>query len=108
MRKVLLGAAATLVLFACGTGKAPEQTEPGTQQGVVKSEEGLVLQEAAGVVSGSLSGEGEATFSSREVESGVYRVEVRLNGMTLSGLVDPASGVSAMDGFADGSGQDTQ
>jgi hypothetical protein len=97
-----------LVLFACGTGKAPEQAEPGTQ-GVVHAEEGLVLNEGAGEVSGHFNQEGaEARFSSREVEPGVYRIEVDVNGMTLSGLVDPANGVSAMDGFAAGNGDDTQ
>lgn len=107
MRKVL-GAAATLVLFACGTGTAPEQTEPETR-GVEQSEEGLVLNEAPGEVSGHFGrGEVEARFSSREVEPGVYRLEVRVNGVTLSGLMDPAEGVSVLDGFADASGADTQ
>ena len=42
------------------------------------------------------------------VEPGVYRVEVRFNGMTLTGLVDPENGVSTLDGFAESNGQDTQ
>lgn len=105
MRKVL-AAAATLVLFACGTGKAPEQNEPQTQAPAA-SAEGLSLDEAAGSVSGRYAGKGEASFSSRQVEEGVYRVEVRVNGMTLSGLMDPVNGVSSLDGFAD-SGADTQ
>jgi hypothetical protein len=106
MRKVL-GAAATLLMFACGTGKAPEQTEtkePETQS-VAPSADGLVLEESQGVVSGSFR---EMTFSSREVEPGAYRIEVRANGMTMTGLLDAANGVSVLDGFADATGKSTQ
>ncbi|XXF77770.1 hypothetical protein P2318_32680 [Myxococcaceae bacterium GXIMD 01537] len=111
MRKVLT-AAATLVLFACGSGKSPEQEAPqetGTQ-GAPRSAETLSLKEAPGEVSGTYGSEGAdaVAFSSREVETGVFRVEVRFSGMTLSGLMEPAQGVSVLDGFAEGNGQDTQ
>ncbi|MBU8896819.1 hypothetical protein DRW03_16280 [Corallococcus sp. H22C18031201] len=100
MRK-MLGAVATLMLWACGgAGGAPESA-PKT--------EGLSLSTEPGVTQGSFVRTGaEVTFSSREVESGVYRLELRLHGMTLTGLLDPANGVSTMDGFADGNAQDTQ
>ncbi len=104
MRK-LFGAVVSLALVACGgAGTAPSQTEPG-HEAVAPSAEGLALAEKPGEVSGSY---GQLRFASREVESGVYRVEVRFNAMTLTGLMDPANGVSVLDGFADEGGKDTQ
>ncbi|MFP2932400.1 hypothetical protein ACLESO_46080 [Pyxidicoccus sp. 3LG] len=98
MRKVLC-AVATLTLWACGgSGEAPRAKQ-----------EGLSLSAGEGSTSGSFVHDGgEVTFSSREVEPGVYRLEVRLRGMALTGLLDPASGVSTLDGFAEADAADTQ
>lgn len=102
MRKIL-GAVAAVVLFACGS---PSGT-------VAQPEEGLALAVEQGVTQGTFhtgasQGNAEVKFSSREVEPGVYRVEVRFNGMALTGLMDPGNGVSTLDGFAEANGQDTQ
>jgi hypothetical protein len=102
MRKIL-GAVAAVVLFACGS---PSGT-------AAQPEEGLTLAVEPGVTQGTFltgasQGNAEVKFSSREVEPGVYRVEVRFNGMTLTGLMDPGNGVSTLDGFAEANGQDTQ
>jgi hypothetical protein len=100
MRKVL-GAVATLMLWACGGAGGPDAQTPKT--------EGLNVSAETGVTQGSFVHAGaEVSFSSREVEAGVYRLELRMHGMTLTGLMDPANGVSTLDGFADGNGQDTQ
>ncbi|WP_224362824.1 hypothetical protein [Hyalangium versicolor] len=107
MRKIL-GAVVAVVLCACGnpsgtfsepSGEVPSEglslsVEPGTTQGTF--------------LAGRSQGDAEVKFSSREVEPGVYRIEVRYNGMTLTGLVDSENGVSSMDGFAETNGQDTQ
>jgi hypothetical protein len=101
MRKVLWTAVATWMLCACGGAK--EGDAPPAKQ------EGLTLSVEAGGTAGTfVQGGGEVSFSSREVEPGVYRLEVRLRGMTLTGLMDPASGVSTLDGFADEDATDTQ
>jgi hypothetical protein len=104
MRKIL-GAVAAVVLFACGSPSGTS-SEPAAAQ----PEEGLTLAVEPGVTRGTfLTGAGtEVKLSSREVEPGVYRIEVRFNGMTLAGLVDPENGVSTLDGFAEANGQDTQ
>jgi hypothetical protein len=102
MRKALCAAVASLMLAACG-GSSGGDTAAEVKQ------DGLSMSEAAGRTDGTfVQGGGEVSFSSREVEPGVYRLEVRLRGMTLTGLMDPASGVSTLDGFADGSTTDTQ
>ncbi|MBN1206265.1 MAG: hypothetical protein JXB05_15215 [Myxococcaceae bacterium] len=102
MRKIL-GAVAAVVLFACGS---PSGTPEGrTEAGAVQPSEGLKLAVEPGVTQGTFR---EVVFSSREVEPGVYRIEVRFNGMTLTGLMDAENGVSALDGFAEANGQDTQ
>lgn len=107
MRK-LLGAVAAVVLFACGnpsgTPADPSAAQPA---------EGLSLAVEQGVtqgtfVAGQSQGGAEVKFSSRQVEQGVFRIEVRYNGMTLTGLVDADNGVSTLDGFAEANGQDTQ
>jgi len=101
MRKAPCLAVATLMLWACG-GANGGDTAP-------SKEEGLSMLAEAGSTAGSfVHGGDEVSFSSREVEPGVYRLEVRLRAMTLTGLMDPASGVSTLDGFADGSAADTQ
>ncbi len=101
MRKALC-AVATLMLWACGGSGGGGDTSQA-------KEEGLSLASEPGATHGSYAqGGGEVTFSSREVEPGVYRLEVRLRGMTLTGLLDPANGVSTIDGFADEGASDTQ
>ncbi|MFL5348971.1 MAG: hypothetical protein ACJ8AT_29580 [Hyalangium sp.] len=107
MRKIL-GAVAAVVLFACGNPSGTS-AEPGATQPT----EGLSLAVEQGVtqgtfVTGQSQGSAEVKFSSRQVEQGVFRVEVRFNGMTLTGLVDADNGVSTLDGFAEANGQDTQ
>jgi hypothetical protein len=98
MRKAL-AAVLALTLWGCGgAGNAPATDAS-------NSSEGLVLEQAPGQVNGRFNG---TTLSSREVEPGVYRVEVRLQGMTLAGLMDVANGVSTLDGFAEETGADTQ
>ncbi len=71
MRKTL-GAVVAVVMFACGSPSGTGGTEQPT--------EGLTLTVEAGATHGTfVDGEhGEAKFSSREVEPGVYRIEVRL------------------------------
>jgi hypothetical protein len=107
MQKIL-GAVAAVVLVACGSPSGTSM-EPTAEQ----LEEGLTLAVEPGVTqgiffTGASHGSAEVKFSSREVEPGVYRIEVRFNGMTLTGLVDPGNGVTTLDGFAEANGQDTQ
>ncbi|MBN8229879.1 hypothetical protein JYK02_20415 [Corallococcus macrosporus] len=100
MRKALGGAVAALLLWGCGG--AGTEASPA-------SPEGLSLTSGTGVTEGTWAHDGQTvSFASREVEPGVYRLEVRMHGMTLTGLMDPASGVSTLDGFADANVQDTQ
>ncbi|NTX54672.1 hypothetical protein [Myxococcus sp. CA039A] len=100
MRKALC-AVATLMLWACGGSGGGETVQ--------SRQEGLTLSAETGDTRGTFARDGgEVAFSAREVEPGVYRLEVRLRGMTLAGLLDPASGVSTMDGFADEGAADTQ
>jgi hypothetical protein len=100
MRKVL-GAVAAMMLWGCGGQGTTTETLTGV--------DGLELKQEAGGVSGRyVQGALEVGFSSRSVEEGVYRIELRQNGMTLTGLVDPTNGVSSLDGFAEESGLDTQ
>jgi len=100
MRKIL-GAVAAMALWACGGQSGPANTNEPAQ-----AVDGLELTAEAGAVSGRFGA--DTRFSSRVVEQGVYRIEVRTNGMTLTGLVDAANGVSSLDGFAEATGQDTQ
>lgn len=102
MRKVL-GAVAAMTLWACGGQSGPANE-------AAQAAEGLELTSEASGVSGRLvDAQGTPThFSSRLVEQGVYRIEVRLNGLTLTGLVDADNGVSSLDGFAEETGGDTQ
>ncbi|MCP3102724.1 hypothetical protein LZ198_27995 [Myxococcus sp. K15C18031901] len=96
MRKALC-AVATLMLWACG-GETPQAKQ-----------DGMSISTESGDTHGTfVRGGEEVSFSSLEVEPGVYRLEVRLRGLALTGLLDPASGVSTLDGFADSSGADTQ
>lgn len=91
MRNFLGAVAAVMLWGRGGEGRGPV----GTQE--------------AGGVSGRFTREDvEARFSSKQVEQGVYRIEVRQNGMTLTSLVDAVNGVSSLDGFAEESGQGTQ
>ncbi|HYO67189.1 MAG TPA: hypothetical protein VEU33_14030 [Archangium sp.] len=100
MRRVL-GAVAAVLLLGCGGGTRTEDA--------AQAVDGLSLKQESGGVTGRFTQAGtEAWFSSKRVEEGVYRIEVRQNGMTLSGLVDVANGVSDLDGFGEETGQDTQ
>lgn len=65
-------------------------------------------QEADGIRGTFVRGADEVAFSSREVEEGIFDIEVRLLGLTLTGLLDPANGVSALDGFVTETGEETQ
>src|SRR5689334_12658208 len=100
MRKALGGAVAALLLWGCGGAGA---------EGPAASPEGLALTSGTGPTERTWAHDGQrGAFASREVEPGVYRLEVRMHRMTLTGLLDPASGVSTLDGFADANVQDTQ
>ena len=102
MRKAL-GVVAALLMWGCG-GAGPDVPAASPE-----SPDGLTLQSEAGVTQGTWGqGDRSVSFASREVEPGVYRLEVRLGELTLTGLLDPASGVSTLDGFADANAQDTQ
>lgn len=91
-----------MMLWGCG-GQDSGPAE------AARAADGLELTQEAGAVSGRFTqGGAEARFTSRQVEQGVYRIEVRQNGMTLTGLVDAVNGVSTLDGFAEESGQGTQ
>ncbi|AKJ08255.1 putative lipoprotein [Archangium gephyra] len=90
-----------MMLVGCGGGTRTEDA--------AQAADGLELKQESGVVTGRFAQAGaEASFSSKQVEEGVYRIEVRQNGMTLTGLVDTANGVSDLDGFGAETGQDTQ
>ncbi|KFA87872.1 hypothetical protein [Archangium violaceum] len=98
MRRVL-GAVAAVMLLGCGGSTRPE----------AQAVDGLELKQESGAVTGRFAQAGaEASFSSKQVEEGVYRIEVRQNGMSLTGLVDAVNGVSDLDGFGEETGQDTQ
>ncbi|NNB87295.1 hypothetical protein [Corallococcus exiguus] len=100
MRKALGGAVAALLWWGCGGA--------GTEAPLA-SPEGLSLTSGTGLTEGTWAHDGQTvSFASREVEPGVYRLEVRMHGMTLTGLMGPASGVSTLDGFADTNVHDTQ
>ncbi len=103
MRK-FLGVVVAMVLSGCG-GAGGSATPAGPASATAALELSRVADGATGRFA---QGGFEARFSSRQVEPGVYRVEVRHNGMTLTGLVDAAQGVSSLDGFAEDNGQDTQ
>ncbi|MDY7230132.1 hypothetical protein [Hyalangium rubrum] len=104
MRK-MLGAVVAVVMFACGSPSGTSVEPEGAQPS-----EGLSLTVAQGTTHGTFRAEGQdaTTLSSREVEPGVFRIEVSLNGLALTALVDAENGVSTLDGFAAGNGQNTQ
>jgi hypothetical protein len=105
--KKLLGAVAAVMLFACGNPGAMSGA-PETPGAAVPAE-GLSLKVADAHTQGTFKGaSGEAVFSSRLVEEGVYRIEVRINGTMFLTLLDAQSGVSTLDGFAEATGEDTQ
>lgn len=102
MRNALAVFVVAVALVACGT-ETTDSIGTGASQGE------LVLNQEEGRVSGSYTlGEEVVVFSSREVEEGVFDIEVRLQGLTLSGLLDPANGVSSLDGFVTDTGENTQ
>ncbi|MBF5041619.1 hypothetical protein FGE12_04410 [Aggregicoccus sp. 17bor-14] len=113
--KRLVAMLAVSVLFAgCGEQQeqAPqEQVSPeidGEQAAPVK-EGTLSLQESAGAAEGRfVSGDDVVAFRSREVEPGVFSVDVSLHGLALNALMDPANGAGSLDGFAEANGADTQ
>lgn len=63
------------------------------------------LREEGARVSGTF---GDLEFSSEPVGADTYEVQVRVDGLTLLGLLDTATGVAELDGFATGNGGDTQ
>ncbi|GHG78724.1 hypothetical protein GCM10012319_29710 [Comamonas sp. KCTC 72670] len=90
-----------------GAGACGETPLPDAAPRLARS--GLALSSAPRGVQGTFVHEGaSARFSSREVEPGVFRIEVRLRGLTLTGLMEPAQGVSLLDGFADANGAEAQ
>ncbi|QQR44247.1 hypothetical protein JKA73_35620 [Myxococcus xanthus] len=94
----------SVVLAACACGGAAK-----TGDELRSRQAGLSLSATPGDTRGTFVHEDETvTFSSREVEPGVYRLEVRLRGLTLTGLMEPASGVSTLDGFAEANARDAQ
>lgn len=104
MRKIL-GTVAAVVMLSCGStsGKPSAPSEAPTEELTLTVEPGLTQGRfQAGAGEGS-----EVLFSSRQVEEGVFRIEVRFNGLALSGLLEPEHGVSALDGFAEANGLDT-
>lgn len=104
MRQALAVFVVAVAVVACGTEQA-EPIDPGT--GEMQGE--LVLRQEVDEVSGTFAlGEDLVRFSSREVEEGVFDIEVELQGLTLIGLLDPANGVSALDGFVTETGANTQ
>lgn len=112
MRRVL-GAVVLAVLCACSGASSsgnPGRTQPeGEHEGSAVALGTLQVQRTEGGLQGTYTqGEEVVHLRSRRVEEGVYRVEVRVNGMTLSGLLDVEAGVSALDGFAELNGVDTQ
>ncbi|MET0404021.1 MAG: hypothetical protein ABW123_16535 [Cystobacter sp.] len=98
-----LGVAVAMWLGCGGQAGDPVSDDGRTRAG------GLSLTSGLDGASGQFTHGGrEVLFSSRQVEPGVFRLEVRHSGMVLSGLVDPTHGVSSLDGFAEDSGEDTQ
>lgn len=102
MRGLLGAIAAVMMWSACGAPGGGTVSPDTAVQGLE------LTQEAAGVTGRFGQGDGEVRFSSRQVEPGVYRIEVRQNGMSLTALLDADNGVSSLDGFAEDNGQDTQ
>ncbi|MDC0710967.1 hypothetical protein POL68_21020 [Stigmatella sp. ncwal1] len=106
MRK-FLGAVAAGLLFACGSPSGSSGTPEAP--GAALPTEGLSLGVAEALTQGTFTGGGsEVVFSSRQVEPGVYRIELRFNGKMLRALLDGENGVSTLDGFAEATGQDMQ
>lgn len=98
-----LAVSLTLTLAGCGSPELDGEQAAPVQQGT------LSLQEAAGIAEGRfVAGDSVVGFRSREVEPGVFSIEVSLNGLALNALIDPANGAGALDGFADANGADTQ
>jgi hypothetical protein len=98
-----LGVVAALMWVGCGGAPQDSGAVAGATPGLE------LTREAQGAASGRfVQGGAEVRFSSRQVEPGVFRLEVRQNGMSLTGLVDAEQGVSSLDGFAEDNGQDTQ
>ena len=103
MRNAILAVAA-VACFACGT-EADEPAAPGTES----VQGSLELDYQPDAVLGTFEvGEELVRFSSREVEPGVFDIRVELQGLTLTGLLDPANGVSTLDGYVSENGEDTQ
>lgn len=100
--KRVVGILVVSLLSACGADQ---------EAAVTASESGLGTLELAAtdtVASGSFTrGDDVVAFSSTSV-GGIFEVDVTLNGLTLDALLDPAQGVSALDGFASANGADTQ
>jgi hypothetical protein len=97
-----LGTAA-LLCAACG-GNVTQPLDREGQQGVLE-----VQPPEGGAFRGRyVEGEHEIRFQSVERDGAVYEIQVELNGLVLDALVDAASGVSQLDGFAGENGGDTQ
>jgi hypothetical protein len=95
--KRTLVALSLLALGGCAGGPTTEST-PGT----------LTLEQSGSDVRGTFVLDGEhASFEVTTVAPGTYDVMVRLHGMVLAAVVDPAGGTGNLDGFAS-TGGDTQ
>ena len=103
MRHAVIAVAAVAILGCGAEGSDPAQPETGSSRGNLE----ISFEPDAAIGSFELDDQ-RVRFASREVEPGVYDIEVELQGLTLTGLLDPSNGVSALDGFVSDNGGDTQ
>jgi len=95
---------AAVACFACGTEPS---SNPVDDTRSLQGELQLAWEDAG--VHGTFTVDEELVrFASSEVEPGVFEIEVELQGLTLTGVLDPANGVSALDGYTTDTGEDTQ
>ncbi len=79
------------------------------QQGTDEAIGALEMTEDEGMVSGTYYLEDqELAFESTVIEAGLVELELVLNGMVLEGVIDMNEGVSSLDGYTAGTGEDTQ
>lgn len=115
MKRLVAVLAVSLTFAACGEPETAPAEAPlegavlDSAQEAAPPEGTLSLQQAAGLSEGRfVAGDAVVSFRSREVEPGVFSVEVNLNGLALAALMDPDNGAGALDGFAEANGADTQ